>query len=529
MIRLTALACAALSFTLPAQAMHEDEFSRLLSDAVSGVTLARAYADICADRHPEKQAAQRDAMAGWAFRIDLDGYDRFVAGAINVLQELAADLEKHDAALREAIAGDIDADDAMCHDFEDWLEQERFDLKSHISSLLRHADAFGINVTEAEVDAAIPAQTEILSLGELSAQALARMEEVGSQEEGAADNRDLREAREEHMLAWLRGRGMLVAYGRITAADEMREWRGDQQSRFMVDCLSFEPTYEEMMAEHVGKEMVVVGEPRWIREHSNGGTVALRDCSLFRLEDTGIALVQSDDTSGLMLRPPEFDEIYAGPEAGLSIDDVDRVLYDADFTNRMDGFGNGYTDRQEDVYVLLDDGTAYRHAWEFPFNDINVDLSRNREPDRWFTWTERWGSVTVTHTGGPDAGEEIELSKARRLIPAAPGQKLDGTYYYLNVAMGGTRRDREYVFTPDGTVTFTRGGFVAGNFGTSYIIVSPDQDVSRFAYQLDEFAMVIDGPGGPERHFFAMIEDDDKDSPAELLIDGEVYWVREEE
>lgn len=374
MIRLTALACAALSFALPAQAMDEDQFSRLLSEAVSGVTLARAYANICAAHHPVKQAAQRDAMAGWAFRIDLDGYDRFVAGAINVLEGLAADLEKHDATLREAIAGDIDADDAMCHDLEGWLEQERFDLKSHISSLLRHADAFGIIVTEAEVEAAIPAQTEILSLGELSAQALARMEEVGSQA-GAADNRDLRKAREEHMLAWLRGRGMLVAYGRVTAADEMREWRGDQQSRFMVDCLSFEPTYEEMMAEHVGKEMVVVGEPRWVREHSNGGTVALRACSLFRLENTGIALTPGNDISGLMLRPPEFDEIYAGPEAGLSIDDIDRVLYEGDFTNRMDGFGNGYTDRQEDVYVLLDDGTAYLHAWDFPFTDINVDLS----------------------------------------------------------------------------------------------------------------------------------------------------------
>lgn len=528
MIRRMALACAALSFALPAQAMDEGEFSRLVSESVSGVTLARAYADICVARYPQKQVAQRDAMAGWAYRIDLDGYDRFIAGAINALKELAADLETHDATLREAIAGDIETDDAMCHDFAGWLEEERFDLTSHISSLLRHADAFGIVVVEPEVEAELPAQTEILSLADLSAQALARMDEIGSQA-GAANNRDLRDAREEHMLAWLRGRGMLVAYGRVTAADEMRELRGDQQSRFMVDCLSFEPTYEDLMAESVGKEMVVVGEPRWVREHSTGGTVALRNCSLFKLEDTGIALTQSDDTRGLMLRPPDFDEIYAGPEAGIQIDDIDRVLYDADFTNRMDGFGNGYTDRQEDVYVLLEDGTAYLHAWEFPFTDINVDLSRSREPDRWFTWTERRGSVTVTHTGGPDAGEEIDLSKARRLIPAAPEQKFENTYYYLNVGMGGARRDREYVFAPDGTVIFTRGGFVAGNFGTSYIIVSPGEDVSRFAYQFDGYAMVIDGPEGPERHFFALMEDDDKDSPAELLIDGEVYWEREEE
>ncbi|MDR7126353.1 hypothetical protein [Pseudotabrizicola sp. 4114] len=528
MIRPVGLFCAVLGFATPVQAMEADEFSRLLSEAVSGVTMARVYAETCASRTPDLVTAQRDAMAGWAFRVDLDGYDRLMQAAVRAQDGLAADLEAHDKVLREAIAGDIDTDDSMCQDFATWLEDDRFDLRSHIRDLLRNAGDFGFVVADPAPSSDTPGEVEVLDLGTLSAQALAEMETVGSRA-GAESNRDLRKAREEHLLAWLRGRGMLVAYGRITAADEMREWRGDRQSQFMVDCRSFEPGHEDIMAGKIGEDMVVVGEPRWVSEREDSGVIGLRDCSLFRLEETGMALTQGDDTSGLMPRPPAFDEIYAGPDAGIAAGDIDRVLYAAEFTNRMDGFGNGYTDRREDIYVLLRDGTAYRHAWDFPFTDINVDLSRDREPDRWFTWTDRRGKASVAPTGGPDPGEEVDLSEARRLRPAAPAQRFDGTYYYLNVGMGGARRDLEYVFAPDGTVTFTRGGFVAGNFGTSYIIVSPGEDVSRLAYRFDGFAMVIEGPDGSERHFFAMMEDDDTDRPAEVLINGKVYWVRDDE
>ncbi len=69
-----------------------------------------------------------------------------------------------------------------------------------------------------------------------------------------------------------------------------------------------------------------------------------------------------------MLRPLDYAEAYGAPGAGIVLSDIDRVLYDAEFANRMDGFGNGYTQRDEDIYVLLRDGTAYRHAWNFAFS-----------------------------------------------------------------------------------------------------------------------------------------------------------------
>src|SRR5690606_5511342 len=112
----------------------------------------------------------------------------------------------------------------------------------------------------------------------------------------------------------------------------------------------------------------------------------------------------------------------------------------------------------------------------FAFTDLDVDLSRAREPDNWFTWQEDGETVSVTQTGGLDAGQTIALTKAQRLVPFPAGQRLDDTYYYLNVGMGGARSDRDYAFGSDGQLVHTRGGFVAGNFGTSYIIVAGGED-----------------------------------------------------
>lgn len=523
------LALVALLSGLSAPAIANDaqDFLDTMSKAVTGATLARAYVAACDIHDPEGQAARRDIMAGWSHSVNLAGYDRLMDATARALPELAADVQRHVDEVHNGLGKQIADDPSACGDFADMLDEERFDISNQIRVVMRDAEDFGIALP-ATTAAPTSEDIAILPLAYLSAQALDVMDEIGSRA-GAQDNRALREAREEHMLDWLRQRGMLVAYGRVTADDEMREWRDDQQSQFMVDCLSFARSDEELMAQSVGQDMVVVGEPHWVRETREGGVIGLRDCAIYALADTGHELTTGDDRAGLMLRPLEFDEAFAGPGAGIAMGEIDRVLYAADFTNRMDGFGNGYTDRQEDIYVLLRDGTAYRHDWGFAFTDLDVALSREREPERWFTWSNNWGEVSVTRTGGLGEGEVIDLSDAQRIVPLPEGQTLDQTYYYLNVGMGGARRDRDYVFMPDGSVIHTRGGFVAGNFGTSYIIVSPGEDVSSSTYRFEGFTLVIEGPDGEERKFAAMIDGDDANVPEELLIGGEVYWVRDPE
>lgn len=524
----TFLAATALSLS-PVLADDAADFSEALGTAATGVLLAQAYMAACDLHDPASQQARHDAMAGWSHRVDLPGYERVMAGAIERLPDLAESLEQQTETLRQAVIDDVIADRSTCTNFKDALADEKFDIAQPIRYLLRTADDFGIDVAEAK-QAPVSDDIEVLPLAVLSAQLAAKMDEIGSKS-GAETDRDLREARENHAEAWLEQRPALVLFGRVTADDELREWRGDQQSTFLASCSSFaDDATEAAMADALGQDRIIVGDIRWLREDREGGEISLNDCRLFvhNPDEAPLATI-GDDSTGLMLRPPEYDEIFAGPNQGIPIGDVDRVLYDAEFANRMDGFGNGYTHRREDIYVLLRDGTAYRHEWNFAFTDLDVALSRQREPDRWFTWADTWGSVTLTQTGGLDKGTEIDLSDARALAPMPAEQTLDQTYYYLNVGMGGGRSDRDYAFAPDGQLVHTRGGFVAGNFGTSYIISVGEDDVARSSYAFDGYTLLIDGPDGQERHFAALIEGDDPARPEEIIIHGQVHWLRGDE
>lgn len=532
MIRLPlALSLCALMAPLAA-ADDVAEFTDALGKAATGAIVAEAYLSACDSQYPDTSQARRDAIAGWAHRVDLAGYQRLLEAAMEQLPNLEPELEENRQRAQALVDEDVAKDGAVCDDLRNALKDNAiFDIEQPIRYLLRNADDFGIVVTEAEVD--IQGQEiEVVPLVMLSAQIDAKMDEVGSKA-GAAQDRDLRDAREDHAESWLAQRPVLAVFGRVTSEDSVREWRGDQQSSFGLRCQSFaDDAHEQAMARDIGQDRIIVGDVRWIRDERQGGTVSLNDCRVF-VHDPAEAELASidDDSAGLMLRPPEFDEAYAGPDQGVALGDIDRVLYDAAFENRIDGFGNGYTQRDEDIYVLLRDGTAYRHEWNFAFTDLDIALSRQREPDRWFTWKEHGGALLLTQAGGLDAGLEIDISDARQLMPAPQGLRLDQTYYYLNVGMGGGRSDRDYAFSSDGRLQYSRSGFVAGNFGTSYIIVAGDanNEVTRSRYRFDGYTLLIEGPDGEERHFVALMEGQDPTRPEEIIIDGQVHWLRKAE
>lgn len=522
-------AVAILLLAPPTLADEAAEYAELMGNTVTSVTEARALVDVCDERFPDSETARSDFMAGWAHEVDLAAYDRLLAAAVVAYDGLGADLDNYWASARAEVVAAIEADASPCHDLAQELDDDMLDLASSIRGLVRDAEDFGIDVADATAPTFDPSDFGVMALAELWTRALAVMEEVGSKA-GAEDNRHLKEAREVHLLAWLEAQGELHLRGRVVSEDELREWRGDWQSSLEVRCSDFASERDEhLFAEGFGTDVVVTGSPSWVLEQRVGGVINLRDCRVSKAKASD-ADPSIDDSAGLMLRPLEFAEAFAGANAGIAMNQVDRVLYAADFSNRIDAFGNGYIDRQEDIYVLLRDGTAYRHEWDFAFTDLNVDRSLQREPERWFTWSDHWGKVTLAHSGGVDEGTEIDLSDAKRLVPMPGNQRLEGPYYYLQVSSGGARSDREYVFSADGTVTYTRGGFIAGNFAGSFITVVPGDDESqRLTYRFEDFTMILDGPDGQERHFFAMRDGADPAAPEELLIRGQVYWDREEE
>ena len=108
-------------------------------------------------------------------------------------------------------------------------------------------------------------------------------------------------------------------------------------------------------------------------------------------------------------------------------------------------------------------------------------------------------------------------------------RSIDADYYYLQVGMGGMRQDRRFAFSQDGTVTYSRGGFVAGNLGTSYIIVNGAENPDTTArYRIEDFALILERDSETERRFLAVLESADQSLPDTMLIDGTAYWLDDE-
>lgn len=527
---MTRCALAAILLTLlPASVLADDlqDFGQHLGKAVGAFEAVVVYQQQCDSRQPDGVVARKDVVAAWSYDNNRADYERIMAGLHARLPELAGQIGPQVEAIRGEIAADLDRSPEQCRDMADLLEDEQFDVRSSVRQLLSLARRLDIDIPPApEITPAVKSveDVEILRLATLSARLKAKMAEIGS-DEGARKSSSLRRERAEHAEAWLEADGVQVLFGRVTDDDEMREWRGDVQSAFKLDCHSFaDDAHEERMAASIGEDMVVVGTPRMVVESSGGGGIGLDRCSLFTLEEVGRPFAEEDDSAGLVLRPLEFDEAYAGPNRGIALGDVDRLLYASSFDNRLDGFGNGYIDRQEAIYVLLRNGSAYRHDWSFPFTDLDVERSRQREPERWYRWGEESAGIVLAGTG-ENGDETIDLASAQRLQPFST-RSLEAEYYYLQIGMGGGRQDRRYAFSEDGTVLYSRGGFVAGNVGTSYIIVSGADDPEvRARYRIEDYALILETAEGEERHFLAMPASADTKLPDTLFIDGTAYWL----
>jgi len=523
--RMTALALMAAA-PLPAQADAAKDFSADLGKVVGAFTATRLYVEQCNVRDPAKAAARRDALAGWAYGNEQASYERLMQALYAKLPKLSAQIDPQRTRIADVVAQDLQNNPAQCDVLHKvFRDNDQFKVRSQVRRLMRSASRLGVEIPPAPT--VTPGKkraedTQILRLAALSARLEAKMSEIGSKD-GARRNSDLSRAREEHALNWLIADGVQVVFGRVTDHDEMREWRGDQQSTFKIECDTFfNDAHKSRMAEAKGQDRVVIGTPRSLFDTATGGRLKLRQCSIFTPEETGRPFANQNDDAGLMPRPMEEHEAYAGPNAGIRLRDVDRVLYDARFNNRMDGFGNGYIDRNEDIYVLMRDGTAYRHDWSFPFTDLAIERSKKREPDRWFSWSERGGRVSLLRSD--DKTKIIKLEKAQRLTSMKP-KALAANYHYLQIGMGGARQDRRYVFSDDGTVTYSRSGFVAGNVATSYIIVNGRKQPDVTArYRFEDYALILERDGETERHFFAVPASADLAAPDTVLIRGQAYW-----
>jgi hypothetical protein len=252
------------------------------------------------------------------------------------------------------------------------------------------------------------------------------------------------------------------------------------------------------------------------------------------------------ESGGLALRPPNAQEANAGPGKGIQMGDVERIAYKSDVRMGIDGFGNLYSDRNEDTYILLKDGTAYHYPWRFPFADLDVALVKHREPWRWYRWRQEGTNLLLTATGGEDAGQTKTVSGLGPLTPFPPGARLDKAFKFLHVGMMGVRRERDWVFRRDGTLDLHKSNIVAGRTApgadigvsgpgfaysggsnASLLVVGRPND-QRLRYRIDGYVLELTADDGAvERHFIARFGDDKADDPHSLYIGGEMLWDRD--
>lgn len=507
-----------------AGAAHADplaELSDSVTDLFSRAENARAHARHCAGRPDADRVALRDALAGWSHRNDAAGYDALMAALKDAAPGLAEQTEAAYAQIDAAVAQQIATKPQLCAGLADRLKSDEFALHPTLHETSQIARELGVRPADPMPPRIEPGlAAAVQPLAQFSAWASAAMAEIASPP-GAQSDRALREAREEHLLALLEPQGRLAFRGRVISDSELREWRGDRQSSFAASCRRFaDEDGQQRMAELVGSTAVLTGKVYWVRDDAPGGVIGLRDCRILDAAAAGLPLADAGPVE-LEPRPPELAELLAAPGPRIGSADVDRVLYTAEFSTRLDGAGNGYLDRQEDIWVLLRDGTAMRHDWPVPFGDLALDMSRAREPGRWFTWAEHGKAVVLTAADGTT----LELTGAERLLPMPEGGTISGRWAMTDIAIGGLRRDRSFDFAADGTLLHSSDSFVGGRVGTSFITSSltPEQQ-TRSAYRFQGYALILTGPEGEERHFAARLENGDPAAPDDLIIDGRVYW-----
>lgn len=530
------LAVAAPLVASPARAQSMEEV-RKLAEAATAVALqtgvARGVVALCDERDPSRAAERRAVFEAWAARNRLARYEALVAAM--KAQEAMAEVQ---AKMRDVLRQAVEQDDSVCAHTETFLAGAELDLRPGLDQALRLAGELGMTLEGGSAtppprtepaDPPAPRRAEARRLSQFSAEALRIMARVAPAREDM--DSETRDAREDALLQALEASGGRVAlYGRVTARDEMREWTEEAQSVFEVECRDFaDRRHKTLMEASLGENMILSGEARRVFDAESGtrAVLYLDDCEIAAPEAAGAAALGAPADEGLTLRPPSEEEAWAGPGLGIAMKDVDRVLYDARFDSRLDGFGNLYTDRDEDIYVLLKDGSSYQHGWSFPFTDLNLELSKRREPEKWGRWSERRGVVSLQAYGA-----EVDLERAQRLLSPKPGTRLEHVYYYLNVGMGGGRSDAGLTLHADGRIERSRGGFVAANLaaGGFLAVVGPDQPILRGRYRFEDFALVAQGEDGREdRIFFGVPENEDLSDPDSVVVGGAVYWTRDED
>jgi hypothetical protein len=547
--RWAALAILTACFLHPAraeQSVSREQIKQTLILIIAPVSITEALAAQCDTLSPKSRASRQAALKAWRDANRIDAFEAAIVPIFARIPDSVASI----SALRDKAAARAKAETektpAICENFDALLREKTFAVGDQIAEILPMLAAANARLA-AGTPSAPPASGTITlyTIVQLSTAAEAAMTTVASAD--AAKDRKIRETRERAGKAALEALGVIAVRANVVGRDDLREWRGDQQSTYRVSCRAFvDKQTEERFKGLEGSETTIAGKVTNFVASSGGGSIILAKCAF--ADGAQLTKANLPESGGLALRPPNAQEANAGPGKGIQMRDVERIAYKSDVRMAIDGFGNLYSDRNEDTYILLKDGTAYDYPWRFPFTDLNVALVKHRAPGRWYRWRQEGKDLLLTATGGEHAGQTKTVSGTSPLTPFPPGALLDKAFKFLHVGMMGVRRERDWVFRRDGTLDLHKFNIVAGrtiagpNVGASgpgvaysgganaSLVVGGRPNDQRLRYRIDGYVLELTADDGAvERHFIARFGDDKADDPHSLYIGGEMLWDRDKE
>ena len=144
----------------------------------------------------------------------------------------------------------------------------------------------------------------------------------------------------------------------------------------------------------------------------------------------------------------------------------------------------------DESYLLLKDGTVH-DGLPVPPDELDVSLSRRREPEKWGKWRRQGAAIEAAW---PDQSNHFAPLQGEMAALATIGERLSGRYgtgeTIGSMVTGGSYRLWGVTFTPDGRfLKDGRGGTSSGSLGTTMNGVSADT-----VYDDEGSATVISAP-----------------------------------
>ncbi|MEJ2608816.1 MAG: hypothetical protein P8179_01740 [Candidatus Thiodiazotropha sp.] len=240
------------------------------------------------------------------------------------------------------------------------------------------------------------------------------------------------------------------------------------------------------------------------------------------------------------------EQIRVAPDKGADLGDIELVWVYSSADILEGGF-------DVDTHLLFEDGTAYKDC-QIPPDELDIDVSKRLEPDKWTEWRKHWGTYQMKNKedgnwydleGGPGikAPEGTQLSG--EYLSAHGSANFAATQHYItfhdngrfemsslaissNSSSGGGSMGVPYVgsaIISDKNGTSTATSIAGGSFGGGVSSERKNGSKNTGSYEVHDYTITLVHDNGL-RHteLFFMLEEKKE---SDFIYINDDYWLEE--